>query len=123
MNHRFDARAETPDKTGKTQAEYELVTFKKLTHRFTPRLVSLAPPPTALIFEANDPTETHTSLTFSQLKTLVSRTANVLLSNGIKKGDRAALYLPMTFDLPISMLACARIGAVHSVVFGGFSSV
>ena len=79
------------------------------------------PEKTALIFEGNDPSET-ASYTFKELKAKVCRVANVLKSKGVKKGDRVALYLPMTVDLPISMLACARIGAVHSVVFGGFSS-
>jgi acetyl-CoA synthetase len=61
-------------------------------------------------------------LTFAQLKREVSRFANVLKELGIKKGDSVAIYLPMTPELAIAMLACARIGAVHSVVFGGFSA-
>lgn len=60
--------------------------------------------------------------TYQQLMTEVCKFANVLKARGIKKGDRVAIYLPMIPELPIAMLACARIGAVHSVVFGGFSS-
>ncbi len=54
--------------------------------------------------------------------TQVCRMANVLLSLGVKKGDPVAIYLPMVVELPMTMLACARIGAIHSVIFGGFSS-
>ena len=61
-------------------------------------------------------------LTYEQLHTEVCKFANVLKSKGIKKGDRVAIYLPMIPELPIVMLACARIGAIHSVIFGGFSS-
>ena len=60
--------------------------------------------------------------TYQMLHTEVSRFANVLRKNGIKKGDRVSLYLPMIPELAIAMLACARIGAIHSVVFGGFSA-
>ena len=52
----------------------------------------------------------------------MSRFANALKSTGVKKGDRVAIYLPMILELPIAMLACARIGVIHSVVFGGFSA-
>jgi acetyl-CoA synthetase len=72
-----------------------------------------------LIFAGNDG-ETGT-LTWGEVHQEVCRFANVLKSKGVKKGDRVALYLPMGTQLPIGMLACARIGAVHSVVFGGFS--
>jgi acetyl-CoA synthetase len=74
----------------------------------------------ALMWEAEDgATE---ELTYNELKDAVCRFANVLLRLGIRAGDTVALYLPMIPALPISMLACARIGAVHSVVFGGFSA-
>lgn len=73
-----------------------------------------------LIFAGNDG-ETGT-LTWGEVHQEVCRFANVLKSKGVKKGDRVALYLPMGTQLPIGMLACARIGAVHSVVFGGFSA-
>mmetsp|Transcript_38481 Transcript_38481/g.46447 ORF Transcript_38481/g.46447 Transcript_38481/m.46447 type:complete len:744 (+) Transcript_38481:91-2322(+) len=75
----------------------------------------------AFYWEGNDVGEQST-LTFSQLKDEVCKTANYLRSLGVKKGDRVIIYLPMLTELPIAMLACARIGAIHSVVFGGFSS-
>ena len=62
------------------------------------------------------------TLTYQQLYCNVCRFANVLKKHGVKKGDRVSIYLPMILELPIAMLACARIGAVHSVVFGGFSA-
>src|SRR5437016_5082014 len=74
----------------------------------------------ALIWEG-EPGETRT-LTYQQLHTEVCHFANVLKKIGVEKGDRVALYLPLIPELAISMLACARIGATHSVVFGGFSS-
>ncbi len=74
----------------------------------------------ALIWEG-EPGEQRT-LTYQQLHTEVCRFANVLKRNGIEKGDRVALYLPLIPELAIAMLACARIGATHSVIFGGFSS-
>jgi acetyl-CoA synthetase len=74
----------------------------------------------ALIWEG-DIGETKT-LTYQDLYYQVSKFANVLKKHGVKKGDRVAIYLPMILELPIAMLACARIGAVHSVVFGGFSA-
>ncbi len=75
----------------------------------------------AIIWEGNDPAESK-RLTFADLHRQVSRFANVLRSLGVKKGDRACLYLPMIPELAVAMLACARIGAVHNVVFGGFSA-
>ena len=75
---------------------------------------------TALIWEGNEPGEDG-RLTYRQLHTEVCKFANVLKSFGVKKGDRVSIYMPMVVELPIAMLACARIGAIHSVVFGGFS--
>jgi acetyl-CoA synthetase len=75
----------------------------------------------AMIWESNDGDEDAT-FTFSELQIMVCKFANVLKSKGVGKGDRVAIYLPMIVELPVAMLACARIGAVHSVVFGGFSS-
>ncbi|HMK28131.1 MAG TPA: acetate--CoA ligase [Terriglobales bacterium] len=75
---------------------------------------------TALLWEG-EPGEIRT-LTYAQLLTEVSKFANVLKSLGVQKGDRVAIYMGMTPELPIAMLACARVGAIHSVVFGGFSS-
>lgn len=75
---------------------------------------------TALIFEGDDPSDTK-KVTYAQLKDEVSRVANAMKSYGVKKGDRVTIYLPMILEATYAMLACARIGAVHSVVFGGFS--
>ncbi|MDP2402008.1 MAG: AMP-binding protein, partial [Actinomycetota bacterium] len=74
----------------------------------------------ALIWEGDDGSSR--TYTYQQLHYEVSRFANVLRKKGIERGDRVALYLPMIPELPIAMLACARIGAIHSVVFGGFSA-
>jgi acetyl-CoA synthetase len=76
---------------------------------------------TAILWEGDESGDSRT-LTYSELKTEVSRFANVLKSLGVEKGDRVAIYLGMVPELPIAMLACARIGAPHSVVFGGFSA-
>ncbi|WP_432412430.1 acetate--CoA ligase [Rasiella sp. SM2506] len=77
---------------------------------------------TAIIFEPNDPKEKAEHISYNQLHDRVCRFANVLKENGIKKGDRVCIYLPMIPELAISLLACARIGAIHSVVFAGFSA-
>jgi acetyl-CoA synthetase len=76
---------------------------------------------TAILWEGDEPGDSRT-LTYSELKTEVSRFANVLKGLGVEKGDPVAIYLGMVPELPIAMLACARIGAPHSVVFGGFSA-
>ena len=76
---------------------------------------------TALIWEGNDPSEDKT-FTYKELLHEVNRFSNVLKSQGIRKGDRVCIYLQMVPELSISMLACARIGAVHSIVFGAFSA-
>lgn len=77
---------------------------------------------TAILFEPNDPNEEAEHITYRQLHERVCKFANVLRDYGIKKGDRVVIYLPMIPELAISVLACARIGAIHSVVFAGFSS-
>jgi acetyl-CoA synthetase len=77
---------------------------------------------TAILFEPNDPNEEAEHITYRQLHERVCKFANVLKSRGIKKGDRVCIYLPMIPELAVSVLACARIGAIHSVVFAGFSS-
>ncbi|MFH2010699.1 MAG: acetate--CoA ligase [bacterium] len=74
----------------------------------------------ALIWEGNDPSESR-SVRYRELLGEVQKFANVLKRHGVQKGDRVCVYLPMILELPITLLACARIGAVHSVVFGGFS--
>ena len=76
----------------------------------------------AIIWEPNDPHEASVTLTYRMLHDQVCRFANVLKRNGVVKGDRVCIYMPMVPELAISILACARIGAVHSVVFGGFSA-
>ena len=75
----------------------------------------------AIIWEGNSPDEDAT-LTFRELHEQVCKFANVLKSRGVKKGDRVSIYMPMVPELAVAMLACARIGAVHSIVFGGFSA-
>ena len=80
------------------------------------------PEKTAIIFEPNNPNEKSKSFTYLELLKEVSKTANVLKSIGVRKGDRVCIYLPMIPELAFSVLACARIGAIHSVVFAGFSS-
>jgi acetyl-CoA synthetase len=77
---------------------------------------------TALLFEPNDPNEEAERITYRQLHGRVCRMANVLKEQGISKGDRVCIYLPMIPELAVALLACARIGAIHSVVFAGFSS-
>ncbi len=77
---------------------------------------------TALIWEPNDPAEKEIYFTYGELFEKVKQFANALLKLGVKKGDRVAIYLPMVPELVISMLACARIGAIHSIVFAGFSA-
>lgn len=76
----------------------------------------------AIIWEPNDPNEAHRVLTYKQLLEKVEQFSNVLKNNGVRKGDRVCIYLPMVPELVIAVLACARIGAIHSVVFGGFSA-
>jgi len=76
----------------------------------------------AIMWEPNDPNEDHRVLTYRQLYDKVCQFANVLKNNGAKKGDRICIYMPMVPELAIAVLACARIGAIHSVVFGGFSA-
>ena len=77
---------------------------------------------TAILFEPNDPNEKAEHITYNQLYERVNQFANVLKDQGIKKGDRVCIYLPMIPELAVSVLACARIGAIHSVVFAGFSA-
>ena len=77
---------------------------------------------TAIIFEPNNPDESALHITYNELYERVGKMANVLREQGIKKGDRVCIYLPMIPELAVSVLACARIGAIHSVVFAGFSA-
>ncbi len=77
---------------------------------------------TAILFEPNDPTEQAQHITYAQLSEEVNKMANVLKSQGVNKGDRVCIYLPMIPELAYTVLACSRIGAIHSVVFAGFSA-
>ena len=86
------------------------------------RHVKTHPDKIAILFEPNNINEKPKSFTYSELLVEVSKMANVLKSLGVKKGDRVCIYLPMIPELAFSVLACARIGAIHSVVFAGFSS-
>jgi acetyl-CoA synthetase len=76
----------------------------------------------AIIWEPNDPEDKAVSISYNVLHDRVCRFANVLKKHGVKKGDRVCIYLPMVPELTVAVLACARIGAIHSVVFGGFSA-
>ena len=77
---------------------------------------------TAIIFEPNNPNDPPIYISYKELSHRVNKMANVFKSLGVKKGDRVCLYLPMIPELAVAVLACARIGAIHSVVFAGFSS-
>ena len=77
---------------------------------------------TAIIWEPNDPKEPAQNITYQDLYDRVGKMTNVLREQGVQKGDRVTIYLPMIPELPVAMLACARVGAVHSVVFAGFSA-
>ncbi|MGB0294233.1 MAG: acetate--CoA ligase [Flavobacteriaceae bacterium] len=77
---------------------------------------------TAILFEPNNPAEPAQHITYAQLSEEVNKMANVLKSQGVNKGDRVCIYLPMIPELAYTVLACARIGAIHSVVFAGFSA-
>ncbi len=84
-------------------------------------IATLADTP-AIVWEPNDPAEAARTLTYSELLFKVKQFANVLKNNGVNKGDRVCIYMGMVPELVIAILACARIGAIHSVVFGGFSA-
>jgi len=75
---------------------------------------------TAIIWESDDPNE-HRTITYTELHEEVCKFANVLKNRGVKKGDRVSIYMPMVPEAAVAMLACTRVGAVHSIVFGGFS--
>jgi acetyl-CoA synthetase len=76
----------------------------------------------ALIFEPDTPTESRHHVTYGELLRDVKKFANVLKKHGVKKGDRVIIYMPVAVEAYVALLACARIGAIHSVVFGGFSA-
>ncbi|MEP1094553.1 MAG: acetate--CoA ligase [Cyclobacteriaceae bacterium] len=77
---------------------------------------------TAILWEPNDPEESHQKISYQELHQKVCQFANAMKANGIEKGDRVIIYMPMVPEAAVAMLACARVGAVHSVVFAGFSA-
>ena len=93
-----------------------------ITENCLDRHVATHPEKEAIIWEPNDPNDANVRYTYKELLEAVCRFANGLKNQGIKKGDRVCIYMPMVPELTIAVLACARIGAVHSVVFAGFSS-
>ena len=86
------------------------------------RHLKTIPDQAAIVYEPNEPGDEAITLTYRQLHARVCKFSNVLKSQGVKKGDRVCIYMPMIPELAIAVLACARIGAIHSVVFGGFSA-
>jgi acetyl-CoA synthetase len=93
-----------------------------ITENCLDRHVELSPDTPAIIWEPNDPDEHHRILSYKVLYDKVCQFANVLKNNNVKKGDRVCIYMGMIPELAIAVLACARIGAIHSVIFGGFSA-
>jgi acetyl-CoA synthetase len=93
-----------------------------ITENCLDRHLATQPNKTAILFEPNDPAEAAQHINFKELHKRVCQTANMLKANGAKKGDRICIYMPMVPELAIAVLACARIGAIHSVVFAGFSA-
>ena len=93
-----------------------------ITENCLDRHVATQPDKLALIWEPNEPHDTSVKLTYKELLEAVCRFANGLKNQGVSKGDRVCIYLPMVPELTIAVLACARIGAIHSVVFAGFSA-
>jgi acetyl-CoA synthetase len=93
-----------------------------ITENCLDRWAEIQPNTPAIIWESNDINEPHRSISYKELLVKVNQFCHVLKNNGAKKGDRICLYMPMVPELAIAVLACARIGAIHSVVFGGFSA-
>jgi len=93
-----------------------------ITENCLDRWAETQPDAPAILWEGNDPAEHHRSISYKELLFKVNQFAHVLKNNGAKKGDRICIYMPMVPELAIAVLACARIGAIHSVVFGGFSA-
>jgi acetyl-CoA synthetase len=93
-----------------------------ITENCLDRWVKTQPDTPAIIWEPNDPADANRIITYKELHFKVSQFANALKNNGVKRGDVICIYMPMVPELAIAVLACARIGAIHSVVFGGFSA-
>jgi len=113
--HNYDRRA------GPVSIEWFSGAKTNVCYNCVDRHLDIRPDKTAIIWEGNEPGEDAT-ITFRSLHEQVCKFANVLKSRGVKKGDRVSIYMPMVPEATVAMLACARIGAVHSVVFGGFSA-
>ena len=92
-----------------------------VSHNCVDRHVATKGDEVAIIWESDEPGQGR-SITFKELHAEVCKVANAMLASGVKKGDTVAIYLPMVPEMAYAMLACARIGAVHSVVFAGFSA-
>jgi acetyl-CoA synthetase len=93
-----------------------------ITENCLDRWAESQPDKIAIVWESNDPKEKHRTITYGELLNKVNQFAHVLKNNGAKKGDRICVYMPMVPELAIAILACARVGAIHSVIFGGFSA-
>ena len=108
-----------------TKPKFEWFVDGKLniTENCLDRHVENTPEKTAIIFEPNNPEDKTLHISYKELHSKVCSFANVLKNNNVTKGDRVCIYLPMVPELAVAVLACARIGAVHSVVFAGFSSI
>ncbi len=106
----------------KPSVEWFLGGKLNITENCLDRHLETQPNEIAILFEPNDPKETAQKITYKELHQRVCRFANVLKKNNVQKGDRVCIYMPMVPELAIAVLACARIGAVHSVVFAGFSA-
>ncbi len=107
-------------------ADYDVKWFANgklnITENCLDRHLSLQGNKIAFYYEPNNPEQPSKTITYKELHVEVCRFAHVLKNNGVKKGDRVCLYMPMCIEAVVAMLACARMGAVHSVVFGGFSA-
>ncbi|GBL35354.1 acetyl-coenzyme A synthetase [Filimonas sp.] len=93
-----------------------------ITENCLDRWAEIQPDTPAILWESNDMEEHHRRISYKELLFKVNQFCHVLKNNGAKKGDRICLYMPMVPELAIAVLACARIGAIHSVIFGGFSA-
>jgi acetyl-CoA synthetase len=113
-DYNFDRR------TGKIHIEWFSGAKTNITYNALDRHLATRGDQVAIIWEGNEPTETR-KITYRELHEQVCRFANVLKAHGVKKGDRVSIYMQMIPELAVAMLACARIGAVHSIVFGAFS--
>ena len=113
-------KAQTGDFTGDVHVRWFEDGVLNVAANCLDRHLATRPDQVAIIWEGDDP-GTSISVTYRELHNQVCRFANVMKSLGVKKGDRVTLYLPMVIEAAVAMLACARIGAIHAIVFGGFS--